>query len=215
MRLRREVFANPAALSVIPVLADLERSGLVDSVTGNGFLQTAWETIEREVRLPSVWLRAGRHCCLQRAFEFPASRGIELLADDQGDAAGAIVHRQHPLKGMVELQGRPAGLGVLKIRVRIRNQTTLPDAASLDPEAVILRAFASTHAILQAQAGSFLAPEELGEPMGCCENIGTCPVLVGGPAEGECHTVVSSQEFATGMSASSRLARSRVLEPEL
>jgi hypothetical protein len=210
--LRREVFANAVELHRIPALADLERPRMLGSPTGNGFLQTSRETIEREVRLPSVWLRAGRHSCFQRAFEFPVARKIELLADDQGDVAGAIVHRQHSLKGMVELKSRPAGLGALKIRVRILNQTTLPDPAFLDPDAVILRTFASTHAILRAQAGCFLSPQEVG--MGCCVNIGTRPVLVGGPGQRQGNTIISSPGFASGKPASSRLSWSRALESE-
>jgi hypothetical protein len=142
----------------------------------------AWlEGVEREVRLASVWMRAGRHFALQRAFSFPASMKAEPVRERGAGVTGMMVRRQEGLNGMVEVQGHAVGAGLLKMRVRILNETPLPGAAFIDWHLVILRSIVGAHIILQTRDGAFVSlpgPDEHRELADSCENISILPVLV-------------------------------------
>jgi hypothetical protein len=144
--------------------------------------QGAWlEGVEREVRLASVWMRAGRHFALQRDFSFPASTKVELFHNRREGVNGMMVRRQEGLNGKVEVQGHAVGAGLLKLRVRILNETPLPGAAFIDWDLVILRSIVGAHIILQTRDGAFVSlsrPGEHRELAETCENIGILPVLV-------------------------------------
>lgn len=141
------------------------------------------EAIEREVKLSPVPLNAP----IKRVheFTFPAGNSID----------GAITRRNEMICGRIELEARPIEQAVVKISVRIFNETPLP--AEMDnQEAVLMRTFASTHTILHAPGGKFVSlldpdPDCI-ELARACRNIGTWPVLVGDKEKHEHDTMLSS-----------------------
>ena len=108
---------------------------------------------------------------------------------------GAITRRNEMICGRIELETRPIEQAVVKISVRIFNETPLP--AEMDnQEAVLMRTFASTHTILHAPGGKFVSlldPDpDCVELARACRNIGTWPVLVGDKEKHEHDTMLSS-----------------------
>ena len=141
------------------------------------------EAIEREVKLSPVPLNAP----IKRVheFTFPAGNSID----------GAITRRNEMICGRIELEARPIEQVVVKISVRIFNETPLP-AGMDNQEAVLMRTFASTHTILHAPGGKFVSlldpdPDCI-ELARACRNIGTWPVLVGDKEKHEHDTMLSS-----------------------
>jgi hypothetical protein len=141
------------------------------------------EAIEREVKLSPVALNAP----VKRVheFTFPASNSIDA----------AITRRNEVICGRIELEARPIERSVVKISVRIFNETPVPIEMD-NQDAVLMRTFASTHTILHAPGGKFVSlfdpdPDCL-ELAGECRNVGTWPVLVGDKEKQEHDTMLSS-----------------------
>src|SRR5690348_6927564 len=105
----------------------------------NGEQQVWQEAVEREIRLDDIKLDNPPRCV---EFGFPASRQID----------GDVVRTQVEVSGQIEAstKRRAGDLFVLTIRV---NNTTPFDGS--DREAALLRAFASTHLILNVREGQF------------------------------------------------------------
>jgi hydrogenase maturation protease len=65
-----------------------------------------------------------------------------------------------------------------------------------DPDAVLMRTFASAHAVLHVREGEFVSllepPDDLAEAAAACRNTGVWPVLVGGEARRERDTMLAS-----------------------
>jgi hypothetical protein len=107
-----------------------------------------------------------------------------------------LLRRQDFVRGIVEVVTQPVDDSVFKIMVRILNGTPVPKEELENQSTIIMRTFASTHTILQAEGGEWFSltdpPPAYAEVTAACKNIGTWPVLVGEEAKGERDTMLSS-----------------------
>lgn len=166
---------------------------------GGKVYQSWQEAVEREVTLPPISLEPGRPASVRLPFAFLASRSFEQIVDDtDGVAKGLLRRRQEAVEGVLEFDAFPVGPRVFKVTVRVLNQTPVPQFLLHDPDAIVMRTFASTHTILQAKDAQFISltdpPNAHKKEAGACINIGTWPVLVGDeqPEERERATMLSS-----------------------
>ena len=162
---------------------------------GKEVFQTWHEAVERRVELPLLRVNTLTPAQHQQQFSFPAVRKLEAIVCG-AEPAGMVVRRQAAIRGLVEVSTQPLEPGLVKVLVRIGNQTFVPqiDAADIDP--MLLFTFASTHTIMQIQQGEFISlmdpPPRYKHASELCKNIGTWPVLVGDEGLRERHTVLSS-----------------------
>lgn len=163
-------------------------------VEGETF-QTWHEAVEREVLAPSLPLVAAAPM-RSLPFTFDASRATEPIRDSQGRVAGLIVRRQEALAGLVEIATQAVDDRVFRVTVRVINRTPVRDADLSDPDAILLRTFASTHTILRVEGGEFLSlmdpPASHAQAAAACANIGAWPILVGDEARNERDAMISS-----------------------
>ena len=100
------------------------------------------------------------------------------------------------MEGVVAIDLELLEQDAVKIRVRILNQSSVPNELIDNQEAITLRTFASTHTILQVEAGeciSLLDPDgQYLEAAKACKQLGTWPVLVGEEEKGERDAMLSS-----------------------
>ena len=163
----------------------------VDELVVGGERHLAWEEA-REREIVASDLLAGELATPRRvAIGIPAGEEREELRETDGTLAGTIVRRWRGLSGWVEIAADPAAPGVLRLTVRIANESEWPGGAR---EEALKRTLCSTHTTLHATGGEFVSmtdpPAELAEAARACSNEGTWPVLVGEP--GEKRTVLSS-----------------------
>jgi hypothetical protein len=168
----------------------------VSELKVDGTLHQSWqEAVEREVRVPLQKVTGG-FPMMKTAFAFPALRTVEAIVNERGETVGAIVRRQEALDGFVELRAEPVDAPVLKITVRIVNQTAVSEADMKDDASIVRRTFASTHTILHARGGEFISqidpPAEYAATAAECAQIGTWPILVGEEEKQERDTMISS-----------------------
>ena len=156
--------------------------------------QTWQEAVEREVSLPPLSLNAAQR--IEHRFGFDAARKLEAIRGNDGAVAALLVRRQPDISGMVEVELELIEPEAVKIRVRILNQTHVPNELLEDQEAVALRTFASTHTILQVAGGECISlldpPGQYLAAAKSCKQIGTWPVLVGDEKKGERDAMLSS-----------------------
>ncbi|MGH7936476.1 MAG: hypothetical protein ACREF8_05665, partial [Chthoniobacterales bacterium] len=113
---------------------------------GDKLYQTWIEAVEREVVVPPLTLNAARR--LEHPFHFAASREVEPIRQSDGLISSVIVRRQAELNGNLVVDLEPLEHESVKIRVRILNQSAVPNDLLESQEAITLRTFASTHTIL-------------------------------------------------------------------
>lgn len=173
----REILVNGA---VVPELT-----------VGGKLLQTWQEAIEREVVLAPLRC-AESPSAFSQEFTFPALETIEEVDTAQTQ----IRRRAAAISGTIEAATTTMEGGLFKIVVRILNRTPVAAEMLDDPDAILLRTFASTHTILTVRDGKFVS---LLDPSAAdaaavttCQNIGTWPVLVGDETKGERDTLLSS-----------------------
>ena len=129
------------------------------------------EAVEREVKLAPVLLTAPvKHL---HEFTFPAAQSLD----------GATIRRNETICGRVEFQTQMIEGAIVKMGVRVFNETAVSAQETGDHEAMLMRTFASTHTILHASGGEFVSlldpdPRYI-DIAKDCKNIGTWPVLVG------------------------------------
>lgn len=178
-------------------LSDDAQPGPLPELRVDGRLYQTWqEAVERTVVIPSRQLRALVEGTVELPFTFPSSRTSEPIPNDTGQVVGVIVRRQEALQGRIEVAAASIDAQVFKVSVRVVNQTPIPESELNSQDAVIMRTFASTHAILRAQDGEFLSlldpPRPYAGAAGSCQNTGAYPVLVGDEKRGERQTMLSS-----------------------
>lgn len=153
------------------------------------------------------------------AFAFPGSESIEDLCDaESGARLGVVVRKQERLAGAIEVQIIDCGFSceiqnleiqnletqnadssnldtakedrLLKVTIRILNETPLENAPERSRDDALMRSFVSTHTILNADGGEFVSlldpPEAFRETAAACSNVGTYPVLVGEEGARDC-----------------------------
>ena len=161
---------------------------------GDKLYQTWQEAVERDVALPPVNLNVASQ--MQHPFAFAESRESEPIPQDDGRIAGLIIRRSAAIKGLIEVEIEMIEAEAAKIRVRILNQTPVPNELLENQEAITLRTFASTHTILDAAGGECISlldpPGQYLEAAKACKQIGTWPVLAGDEKKPERDLMLSS-----------------------
>lgn len=161
---------------------------------GEKLYQTWQEAMERDVAIPPLSLNI--EAKTGYPFEFGEFHESEPIRQAGDRIVALLVRRMTTIKGLIEVNVESVEADAAKIRVRVLNQTPLPNELLEDQEAIALRTFASTHTILQTTGGKCIS---LLDPPGAhlaaakrCQQIGTWPVLVGDQQKGERDTMLSS-----------------------
>ena len=157
----------------------------------NGRLYHTWkEAVERDVKVDLVGSRA------VLPFSFPSLRSVEGIRDEEGKFAAVLLRRHDAVNGRLEVELEPVNDRVRRVTVKVTNLTPLSGADLDDGDAVLMRTFASTHAVLQVENGAFLSltdpPDACRPAADECSNRGVWPVLVGDESAGERDTMLAS-----------------------
>jgi hydrogenase maturation protease len=161
----------------------------VDRLELSGRVYQPWqEAVERELSYEDLALESRTYS--PQSFSFPAGRSIELLRDEQGQIAGAIVRTWNALTGSVEIGAKSCRDDVVKVKIRGENHTHSEGETSSDSarrEAILLDSLISAHTILGVEKGEFISllepPADLEDLAAQCKNVGTWPVLAGDGAD--------------------------------
>ena len=188
----REVGKLPAPVIATGCEPPLE---VVSELWVDGQLHQTWqEAVEQEVQVPPVSVKADSAELIR--FSFPASRALTSVRDSSGQFAAVVVRRQEAVTGAVEVGVARVAASIFKLTVRIRNLTQMTAGELQSSDAVLLRAFASTHVVLQTPDAEFISllepPAEYEPLVGACKNIGAWPVLVGDATRAERNTMLAS-----------------------
>jgi hydrogenase maturation protease len=155
-------------------------------------LPTWQEAVEREVR--------ARDCSVRELLDAPRNQEFSFAASETREpeiSPGVTVRRrQEAISGVLEIGAEAVNADVSRITVRMLNRTAISEAALADQDAVLMRTFASTHAILHVREGEFISlldtPADSAADAAACQNVGVWPVLVGDEAKGERDTMLAS-----------------------
>jgi hypothetical protein len=193
----REVGELSVPVAEMPSLPPPDFFREVHSLEVAGQLHQSWqEAVERAV--PATGLALGELLRQPKRvpFSFPASRAVEPLRDGRGLIAGVIVRRQELVEGLVEISAERLDESVFRITTRILNRTPIHPRDLGDANEIVMRTFASTHTVLQIEAGLFLSlldpPDGYGSAAMSCQNIGTWPILVGREEKQDRDAMISS-----------------------
>ncbi len=193
----REVLALPEPILDLPEALDTASLQVVPQLKVEEQRYSTWqEAIEREVILPVQRLFLIGDTSSSLPFSFPSSSNLEPIRNRQGSIVALIKRQQEALAGAIELAADRLESRVTKIRVKIVNQTPIPESDLEDQDAVLMRSFASTHTVLHLAGAEFVSlmdpPPGLRESARSCKNEGTWPVLVGDEKAGDRRTILSS-----------------------
>jgi hydrogenase maturation protease len=166
---------------------------LVPALEVNAQLFQRWqEAIERDISMPAIGLPKPGEESTTQTFSFPSNDTIEVLrSESSGDATSVLFRKQQAIEGTIEVQISQSGLqNVLKVTVRIFNQTPFENADQRSRDEALMRSFVSTHTILDVRDGEFVSlldpPEAFREAAAGCSNVGTYPVLIGAEGSRDC-----------------------------
>jgi hypothetical protein len=160
-------------------------SRTVDALEAGGRLLLPWEEgdlRELDFEVPV----AGAAGPVRSAFEVPgAFRTEPVIAPDRGEV-GRIVHEQSALRARLcaEVEPVPAARPLVRIRVRVENETPWDRPAAARAEA-LAAALLSTHLVLSAADGAVVSlldpPGWARDAAAACRNTRLWPVLAGAP----------------------------------
>jgi hypothetical protein len=193
----REVLALPEPILDLPEALDTAALKVVPQLKVEEQRYSTWqEATEREVILPAQRLFLIGDTSSSLPFSFPSSSNLEPIRNRQGSIVALIRRRREALAGAIELAAKQLDPRVIKITVKIVNQTPIPESDLEDQDAVLMRSFASTHTVLHLEGAEFVSLMDpapgLREPARSCKNEGTWPVLVGDEKAGDRRTILSS-----------------------
>ncbi|HLX07169.1 MAG TPA: hypothetical protein VKY89_04835 [Thermoanaerobaculia bacterium] len=143
----------------------------------------AWdEGIERELELSGIAV----HDLLAGDCRFPLVAGEGLEAEElrgpAGNLRGRLVRRRWAIGAVVRLAAERVG-GLLRLRVRVENQTPWPRDAAPDRDLALRRSLLGAHTLLAVQDGAFVSlldpPAPAAPAAAACANLHTWPVLIG------------------------------------
>ncbi|HEX3446573.1 MAG TPA: hypothetical protein VHS80_17795, partial [Chthoniobacterales bacterium] len=191
----REILASPEPVLDLPETLDTASLQVVPELKVEEQRYSTWqEAIEREVILPVRPLFSICGISSSVPFKLPASNNLEPIRNPQGSAVGLIRRRQEALVGTLEVAAKRVDPQVIKIAVRVVNQTPIPESHLEDQDAILMRTFASTHTVLHLERAHFVSlmdpPPALRESARACKNEGTWPVLVGDEEAGDLSTML-------------------------
>jgi hypothetical protein len=166
---------------------------LVPALEVNGQLFQRWqEAIERDISMPAIGLLKLEEPSTRVTFSFPSNDTIEVLRTESGgETHGVLFRKQQAIEGTIEVQISQSALqNVLKVGVRISNQTLFENANQRSRDEALMRSFVSTHTILDVRDGEFVSlldpPEAFRGAAAGCSNVGTYPVLIGAEGSRDC-----------------------------
>jgi hydrogenase maturation protease len=163
---------------------------------GNDLFQTWQEAVERTVRVPVVELQGETSKRSETSFRFAATRTMEPLREGPDRIVGVLCRCQEALTGVVETEVTALDEQIIKLTVRVRNQSPISRDELKQRTAVELRTFASAHTVLRASGARFISmmdpPEQFKHLSDGCRNVGTWPVLVGNEGAAEHNAMLSS-----------------------
>lgn len=167
----------------------------IDRMEVDGRIYQPWqEAVEETIEVAKQPLAA---LCAQSVFrQFSLSRQAanEPILDRNGIARGFLARERERLSGKIELSAEALQPGLVRLSVRIVNQTALDEQFSAVREQALSRSLVSAHTVLEVSNGLFvslLAPPDAHRDLALtCQNFGTWPVLVG--AQGQRDTMLSS-----------------------
>lgn len=192
----REVGVFESPLEQLPIGTQPDFKIIPEVRIGEKLFRPWHEAVEREVAVPVVELNGASRSETTFPFRFFASRDLEPIRDEGKRVLGIIIRRQDMLEGTVEIIAQRLRPDLCKITVRIQNSSSCEESTPVDPEALLLKIFASTHTVLTIEGGKFVSlmdtPDDCKIAAAECKNIGTWPVLVGDEQRRECDTVLSS-----------------------
>ncbi len=161
--------------------ADGDSFRAVESVDIDGKLFASWdEGIEREVgfEFPISTDAPEREI----HFEFPVALAIEPIGNLRGVIVARIVREMVALNGVIRLATVAVGDRLVKLTIRIENETPWPEIESGRDEA-LRGSFIGAHTLLAVTDGNFVSltdpPEYARAASAQCSNVRTWPVLVG------------------------------------
>jgi len=153
----------------------------VDSVDVDGKLFASWdEGIEREVSFEfPISADAPER---EIRFEFPVAFTIEPIWNLHGDVVARIVREMLALKGVIRFATVALGDRLVRLTIRVENETPWPEIESKRDEA-LRGSFIGAHTLLAIADGNFVSltdpPEYARAASARCSNVRTWPVLVG------------------------------------
>lgn len=173
------------------------KHNIVPSLTVAGQTYQPWqEAAEREIALGPIILRSKQRNSIIVPFQYPAVCSHEHIRDEHGRVRGLILRNQEAVSGMVEIKTTPVKSDLIRVTVRLLNDTPIDLANQRDYESVAMQTFVSTHTILHAKGADFVSsmntPAEYASTISACKNIGTWPVLIGDESRQEHDTMLSA-----------------------
>lgn len=168
------ILSDDTALTPVPSLC-------IGDVTHRPWEEATERDVDAGVHsLPALLERAQRS-----TIALTQRRELEPLRDGSGAIAGALLREYGALEAEVEVSATQLGAGLTRVRVVVRNTADVEVTGSGDRERALRRSLISTHAILGAQAGTWLSladpPDDARAAAAACSNVGLWPVLVGEP----------------------------------
>ena len=192
----REVGAFESPLEQLPMGTQPDFKIVPELRMGKQVFQPWHEAVEREVAVPVLELNEGSRAETTFSFRFFASRDLEPIRDGEKRIVGMIIRTQETVEGGIEIITQRLRPDLWKLTVRIQNDSPCADSVAAETEALLLKTFASTHAVLSIEGGEFVSlmdtPEDCKAAAANCKNIGTWPVLAGDELRRECDTMLSS-----------------------
>ena len=159
----------------------------VESLDIDGKLFASWdEGIEREVdfEFPISAEAPEREIRL----EFPAALAIEPIRNLHGSVVARIVREMLALNGVIRFATLAVGDRLVKLTIRIENETPWPELGSGRDEA-LRGSFIGAHTLLAIADGNFVSltdpPDYARAAAAQCCNVRTWPVLVGESGTGD------------------------------
>jgi hypothetical protein len=119
-------------------------------------------------------------------FSVPGGESVEDVRDETGNLAGRVRKRMLPLAGTVRVRAERATAErpLLRVSIRIENETPLPDVSAPRDEA-LRSSLISTHLLLEAQGNRFVSvidpPPWAANAAAGCNPVRSWPVLAGPP----------------------------------
>ncbi|HWC38345.1 MAG TPA: hypothetical protein VG476_07440 [Acidimicrobiales bacterium] len=166
----------------------------VESLEVDGSLLVSWEEgVEHEI---GATISVSEALVSEQTIPLvlPGGREIEAIRSSSG-TRGRLVRRREPVSGRLQVTAEHGDtpFGAVRVRFRVENLTTWPDA-SADRDEALLRSLVSVHSLLAVTDGSFVSllepPEWARHDAERCQNLHTWPVLVG--ADGARDVMLSS-----------------------
>jgi hydrogenase maturation protease len=162
----------------------------VDRLVVAGHVYMPWqEAIEREKTFLALDLEGLTSTC-PVFFAFPGGKSFEYLLDERGLATGVVAREWRDLNGSVQLDAESLRDDVMKITVRVKNDSHIypqEGTAAGGREAALCYSLVSAHTILGVEDAKFLSllefPQDFADLAAKCNNVGTWPVLVGDRAD--------------------------------